>query len=56
MTLQPSTSPAELFNTKFFPQHVTLVTVADNMIPMGYWTVISKGVRFSFGGNVILPP
>jgi len=42
MTTQPSTTPADLFNSKFFPQHVTLVTVADNMMPMGYWTVISK--------------
>lgn len=30
------------FNTKFFPQHVTLLSTGENMIPMGYWTVISK--------------
>lgn len=30
------------FNTSFFPQQVMLVTVAENMLPMGYWTVISK--------------
>lgn len=30
------------FDVRFFPQHVTLVTVGDNMLPMGYWTVISK--------------
>ena len=36
-------SPSEnLFNTEFFPQHVMLVSVAENMMPMGYWTVISK--------------
>lgn len=30
------------FNARFFPQHVLLLTVGDNMMPMGYWTVISK--------------
>lgn len=40
--MQPPSSQEELFNTKFFPQHITLVTVADNMMPLGYWTVISK--------------
>ena len=36
--------PAETapFNTAFFPQQVILVTVGENMLPMGYWTVISK--------------
>lgn len=38
MTL-PSNAP---FNANFFPQHVLLLTVGENMIPMGYWTVISK--------------
>ncbi len=36
-------SPANApFNANFFPQHVMLLTVAENMIPMGYWTVLSK--------------
>jgi len=30
------------FNTIFFPQHVTLLSTGEYMIPMGYWTVISK--------------
>jgi hypothetical protein len=30
------------FNTKFFPQQILLLSVSENMIPMGYWTVISK--------------
>ncbi len=42
MTTPPRTTPSDLFNAKFFPQHITLLTVADNMMPMGYWTVISK--------------
>ena len=35
----PPTAP---FNARFFPQHILLLTVQENMIPMGYWTVISK--------------
>jgi flavin reductase (DIM6/NTAB) family NADH-FMN oxidoreductase RutF len=34
--------PTAPFNARFFPQHVLLLTVQENMIPMGYWTVISK--------------
>lgn len=30
------------FDAKFFPQHVMLLTVGENMMPLGYWTVISK--------------
>ena len=30
------------FDTRFFPQHILLLTVQENMMPMGYWTVISK--------------
>lgn len=37
--MNPTTAP---FNARFFPQHVLLLTVGDNMMPMGYWTVISK--------------
>lgn len=31
-----------LFNTKFFPQHITLLSTGENFMPMGYWTVVSK--------------
>jgi flavin reductase (DIM6/NTAB) family NADH-FMN oxidoreductase RutF len=34
--------PSAPFNARFFPQHVLLLTVGNNMMPMGYWTVISK--------------
>ena len=40
--LVDSPSDTAPFNTKFFPQHVTLLSTGENMIPMGYWTVISK--------------
>jgi flavin reductase (DIM6/NTAB) family NADH-FMN oxidoreductase RutF len=30
------------FTSKFFPQHVLVLSVGENFIPMGYWTVISK--------------
>jgi flavin reductase (DIM6/NTAB) family NADH-FMN oxidoreductase RutF len=30
------------FNARFFPQQVLLLTTGKNMMPMGYWTVISK--------------
>ena len=30
------------FNARFFPQQVLLLTVGDNMMPLGYWTVVSK--------------
>jgi len=35
----PNTAP---FNARFFPQHITLVSIGENILPMGYWTVISK--------------
>jgi flavin reductase (DIM6/NTAB) family NADH-FMN oxidoreductase RutF len=34
--------PSAPFDANFFPQHVLLLTVGENMMPMGYWTVISK--------------
>ena len=41
--MQPEAEPQNApFDTRFFPQHVTLLTVGENMMPMGYWTVISK--------------
>ena len=41
MLIEPVQTSAP-FDAKFFPQHVLLLTVAENMMPMGYWTVISK--------------
>jgi flavin reductase (DIM6/NTAB) family NADH-FMN oxidoreductase RutF len=34
--------PSTPFDASFFPQQVLLLCVAENMMPMGYWTVISK--------------
>lgn len=30
------------FTSAFFPQHIILVSIGDNLLPMGYWTVVSK--------------
>ena len=30
------------FNARYFPLHVALLSVGENMMPMGNWTVISK--------------
>ena len=30
------------FTANFFPLHLALLTVGENMMPMGYWTVVSK--------------
>ena len=30
------------FAANFFPLHLALLTVGENMMPMGYWTVVSK--------------
>ena len=30
------------FDTRFFPQHILLLTTGENLMPVGYWTVISK--------------
>ncbi|HET6444085.1 MAG TPA: flavin reductase family protein [candidate division Zixibacteria bacterium] len=52
----PDTAP---FADKFFPLHLLLLTVGENMMPMGYWTLVSKDpFRFliSMGvGNHSLP-
>ncbi|MBT3187806.1 MAG: hypothetical protein HN736_01255 [Anaerolineae bacterium] len=37
-----ATSNTAPFNTKFFHQQILLLSVGENMIQMGYWTVISK--------------
>ena len=41
MTKSP-VQPSAPFDANFFPQQVLLLSVAENMMPMGYWTVISK--------------
>ena len=39
----PGSNPTNApFDTKFFPQHILLLSTGENMMPMGYWTVISK--------------
>jgi flavin reductase (DIM6/NTAB) family NADH-FMN oxidoreductase RutF len=35
-------APTAPFSTKFFPQHILLLSCGENFMPMGYWTVISK--------------
>ena len=30
------------YTTQYFPQHVALLTVGENFMPIGHWTVISK--------------
>lgn len=30
------------FSTQFFPLHLALLSVGENIMPIGYWTVISK--------------
>ena len=35
-------SQTEPFAAKFFPLHLALLTVGENMMPIGYWTVVSK--------------
>lgn len=30
------------YSTQYFPQHVALLTVGENLMPIGHWTVISK--------------
>jgi flavin reductase (DIM6/NTAB) family NADH-FMN oxidoreductase RutF len=37
-----NTSKTAPFASKHFPLHLALLTVGDNMMPMGYWTVVSK--------------
>jgi flavin reductase (DIM6/NTAB) family NADH-FMN oxidoreductase RutF len=38
----PNQPPTAAFATSFFPLHLALVTVGENLLPMGYWTVVSK--------------
>jgi flavin reductase (DIM6/NTAB) family NADH-FMN oxidoreductase RutF len=34
--------PTAPFTSGFFPLHLALLTVGENLMPIGYWTVISK--------------
>lgn len=38
----PNQTQSAPFTSVFFPQQVALITVGENMLPMGYWSVISK--------------
>ena len=40
--MMPEPSKNSPFSTQFFPLHLALLTVGENMMPMGYWTLISK--------------
>lgn len=35
-------SQTEPFAARFFPLHLALLSVGNNMMPLGYWTVVSK--------------
>jgi flavin reductase (DIM6/NTAB) family NADH-FMN oxidoreductase RutF len=41
MFIDPA-QPSAPFDARFFPQQVLLLSVGENIMPMGYWTVISK--------------
>jgi flavin reductase (DIM6/NTAB) family NADH-FMN oxidoreductase RutF len=41
MFIHPA-QPSAPFNANFFPQQVMLISSGENMMPLGYWTVISK--------------
>ncbi len=40
--MMPVSPKNSAFSTQFFPLHLALLTVGENMMPMGYWTLISK--------------
>jgi flavin reductase (DIM6/NTAB) family NADH-FMN oxidoreductase RutF len=40
--MHPQSTQTEPFAAKFFPLHLALLTVGENMMPLGYWTVVSK--------------
>jgi flavin reductase (DIM6/NTAB) family NADH-FMN oxidoreductase RutF len=37
-----TTADTAPFSTSFFPLHLGLLSVGENIMPIGYWTVISK--------------
>jgi len=40
--MHPQSTQTEPFAAKFFPLHLALISVGENMMPLGYWTVVSK--------------
>lgn len=38
----PNTNPTASYQAKYFPLHIGLLSVGENMMPIGNWTVISK--------------
>jgi flavin reductase (DIM6/NTAB) family NADH-FMN oxidoreductase RutF len=41
--MQPAKQdPSVPFDTSFFPVHVVLLSAGENLMPLGYWTVLSK--------------
>lgn len=40
--MNPTTPANAKFVSGFFPQQIMLVSVGENILPMGYWTVVSK--------------
>jgi len=38
----PPESANAPYTTQYFPQHIALLTVGENIMPIGHWTVISK--------------
>ena len=41
MSYPPESANAP-YTTQYFPQHIALLTVGENIMPIGHWTVISK--------------
>lgn len=39
---EQSTPHATEFVYNFFPVHLSLLSVGENMMPLGYWTLISR--------------
>ncbi|MGB2911609.1 MAG: hypothetical protein WBB55_13580 [Anaerolineales bacterium] len=38
----PPESANAPYTTQYFPQHIALLTVGENIMPIGHWTVLSK--------------
>lgn len=41
LTNQRTTAPSADFAFNFFPVHLSLLSVGENMMPLGYWMLIS---------------
>jgi flavin reductase (DIM6/NTAB) family NADH-FMN oxidoreductase RutF len=42
LTHQRTTAPSADFAFNFFPVHLSLLSCGENMMPLGYWTLISR--------------